>query len=112
MSLSDCPKCWDTPCGCGHMYESWSVVELRGHAKMLNEIADRKAPCKANEVILVGWRGGRRKFTVAHNEPWVLLYRDTPVGGMVKARGIELRVTHRVENVKQDKLALFVEAVE
>lgn len=19
MALSDCPKCWDTPCSCGHM---------------------------------------------------------------------------------------------
>lgn len=19
MSMSDCPKCWDTPCTCGHM---------------------------------------------------------------------------------------------
>lgn len=20
MALSDCPKCWDTPCTCGHEY--------------------------------------------------------------------------------------------
>jgi hypothetical protein len=25
MSLSDCPKCWDTPCSCGHEYKNWSV---------------------------------------------------------------------------------------
>ena len=23
MSLSDCPKCWDTPCTCGHEYRDW-----------------------------------------------------------------------------------------
>jgi hypothetical protein len=24
MGLSDCPKCWDTPCVCGHEYEGRS----------------------------------------------------------------------------------------
>ncbi len=24
MSLSDCSKCWDTPCRCGYGYLSWS----------------------------------------------------------------------------------------
>lgn len=25
--LSDCPKCWDTPCRCGHSYEFLSKKE-------------------------------------------------------------------------------------
>lgn len=24
MALSDCPKCWDTPCLCGYEYRLWS----------------------------------------------------------------------------------------
>ena len=25
MGLSDCIKCWQTPCECGHQYEGWSI---------------------------------------------------------------------------------------
>jgi len=25
MAMSDCPKCWETPCVCGHEYKSYSV---------------------------------------------------------------------------------------
>lgn len=24
MAMSDCVKCWDTPCRCGHDYRNWS----------------------------------------------------------------------------------------
>ncbi len=24
MSMSDCVKCWDTPCTCGYDYREWS----------------------------------------------------------------------------------------
>ena len=24
MALSDCIKCWSTPCVCGHEYEHWT----------------------------------------------------------------------------------------
>lgn len=26
--LSDCPKCWDTPCTCGYLYKDWSDDKL------------------------------------------------------------------------------------
>jgi hypothetical protein len=32
MAMSDCEKCWDTPCTCGYDYETWDtskIVELR-----------------------------------------------------------------------------------
>ena len=28
MSLSDCPKCWETPCICGHDYKDYSDRKL------------------------------------------------------------------------------------
>lgn len=30
MSLSDCPKCWDTPCTCGYEYRNYSQSAKRG----------------------------------------------------------------------------------
>lgn len=28
MSLSDCEKCWDTPCTCGHEYRDYSTGQM------------------------------------------------------------------------------------
>lgn len=28
MALSDCPKCWETPCVCGHEYKEWSTQRI------------------------------------------------------------------------------------
>lgn len=27
--MSDCEKCWETPCRCGHDYKRWSIDDLR-----------------------------------------------------------------------------------
>lgn len=32
MSMSDCPKCWDTPCSCGHQNPWVPKVERLGSA--------------------------------------------------------------------------------
>jgi hypothetical protein len=37
MSLSDCPKCWNTPCTCGHMFKSWSPKRLKEYISMLQD---------------------------------------------------------------------------
>ena len=29
MSLSDCPKCWDTLCSCGYQYQSLPIERVR-----------------------------------------------------------------------------------
>jgi hypothetical protein len=44
MALSDCVKCWDTPCSCGYGYRSWSLPQLVSLRDVLNrEIATRLA---------------------------------------------------------------------
>jgi hypothetical protein len=42
MSMSDCTKCWSTPCECGHDYESWSIERLHDQVTMLQRILDKK----------------------------------------------------------------------
>ena len=29
MSMSDCEKCWETPCICGHEYRNWTPERRR-----------------------------------------------------------------------------------
>lgn len=44
MALSDCPKCWETPCACGHLYRRWTEQRLENHISMLSKVlADNKA---------------------------------------------------------------------
>lgn len=40
MALSDCEKCWDTPCRCGHEYRDWSVDALNAQIAMLTKVRD------------------------------------------------------------------------
>lgn len=42
MSLSDCIKCWETPCVCGHEYKDWSVEKLEEFIAMLQKVLDEK----------------------------------------------------------------------
>jgi hypothetical protein len=42
MSLSDCEKCWDTPCTCGHEYRKWTVAALRMQIAMLQTVLKKK----------------------------------------------------------------------
>lgn len=38
MALSDCEKCWSTPCECGYNYKDWTVTRLKNHIKMLKSV--------------------------------------------------------------------------
>lgn len=41
MSLSDCPKCWDTRCGCGFNLLHLTQPEgLREQAELMLDVAD------------------------------------------------------------------------
>lgn len=45
MGMSDCVKCWDTPCRCGHDYAHWSEKDLEAQIKMLQVVlATKQAP--------------------------------------------------------------------
>ncbi len=46
MSLSDCVKCWDTPCTCGHEYRHWTPDELKNQILMLQKILESKEKSK------------------------------------------------------------------
>ena len=42
MAMSDCVKCWDTPCRCGHDYQHWSVQDLTDQINMLTRVRAEK----------------------------------------------------------------------
>ena len=54
MSLSDCEKCWDTPCMCGYGYRDWTEEGLREHISMLQKVlAECHTPPSSPEVCPV-----------------------------------------------------------
>jgi hypothetical protein len=42
MALSDCAKCWETPCVCGHEYKDWSVSRLTEFIETLQSVLKTK----------------------------------------------------------------------
>lgn len=42
MALSDCVKCWETPCRCGHDYRNWSEKALLEQIEMLKKVLEEK----------------------------------------------------------------------
>lgn len=52
MSMSDCVKCWDTPCSCGYDFRYWTLesrlaqaaVILGVHVSVLREALVSKVP--------------------------------------------------------------------
>lgn len=50
MALSDCEKCWDTPCICGHSYRKWTAAALQKQIqvleKVLKDVQQHEENCK------------------------------------------------------------------
>lgn len=44
MSMSDCKHCWETPCACGHEYQSWSLDRIDDFIKTLQDVRKKKIP--------------------------------------------------------------------
>jgi hypothetical protein len=43
MALSDCPRCWDTPCSCGHEYYGWSRERILNQIAMMAQVFREKS---------------------------------------------------------------------
>lgn len=46
MALSDCEKCWETPCACGHDYKAWSTSKLQN----LYNVIDKELKSRAKKL--------------------------------------------------------------
>jgi len=42
MGMSDCEKCWDDPCTCGHGYRDWNITDLKEQISMLRRVLKQK----------------------------------------------------------------------
>ena len=70
MSLSDCPKCWNTPCTCGHMgyttvfHKDGASINMRMDrleaeiAALKAEVARLASPNKASAPCVHEWESG------------------------------------------------------
>ena len=38
--MSDCPKCWNTPCTCGWAYRDWPKAHLQAMINMFQTLLD------------------------------------------------------------------------
>jgi hypothetical protein len=55
MSLGACPKCWDEPCMCGHMYKNWSEKDKAELVRaVINWQPINKAPKDGTKIIGCG----------------------------------------------------------
>jgi len=43
MGLSDCSKCWETPCQCGWDYRNWTMKSLVRFRNMIEAIIQYKS---------------------------------------------------------------------
>ncbi len=54
MAMSDCDKCWETPCVCGHEYANekwWPLERLKELRNVLDkEIQKREHPTRESGV--------------------------------------------------------------
>ena len=57
MSMSDCPRCWDTPCTCGYDYKDYGVEKM---ARFMNDIIGYYTRSQIDEIV---------RFLIKKNPP-------------------------------------------
>ena len=40
--MSDCEKCWETPCCCGWGYRNWDIKRLKEIIHVIQKVLDQK----------------------------------------------------------------------
>lgn len=71
MSMSDCEKCWETPCACGFGYLSWSPERLREQIALLTGVLDESNP------RLAEWRAELKQRAEAQANSFASYFHDT-----------------------------------
>lgn len=75
MAMSDCPKCLETPCRCGYMYQDWSKATLAKQIEMLQKILGWRSlktdpPGPEHKMFFVGHsKGGRMDYVFSWPHP-------------------------------------------
>ena len=75
MALSDCEKCWDTPCVCGHEYNDWPSAKLKEFIVMLNGVLEKKLASDDEVIVTPEWAASvlpEGWFMVSDNGWWRL----------------------------------------
>ena len=47
MAMSDCEKCWETPCVCGYDYETWETPRIQALVDVLTKLVARRSAGEA-----------------------------------------------------------------
>ena len=50
--MSDCDKCWSTPCECGHDYRNWNTGRLQNLINILTLIKKNKLSQAEKEPVV------------------------------------------------------------
>jgi hypothetical protein len=57
MSLTDCVKCWESPCMCGHEWRKYTPVKLREQIEVLQRVLLEKEPHSGRCANCKHWGG-------------------------------------------------------
>ena len=56
--MSDCAKCWSTPCTCGHEYRNGSIEWLRSMEQMFHKLIEEKEKQESSKSMWKRTFGG------------------------------------------------------
>ena len=76
MSLSDCEKCWDTPCTCGWDYRNWSIEGLTELRDILSGVI--KLRMQGTVMNYENWIGSEKLQELGKDGSQVMVTNGTP----------------------------------